>query len=247
VNAQGLTMGPDGNLWFTDFLSDQGFSCCGRVGRVTPSGTITEFSIPLPSGADTFTSNRLREISTGPDGNLWFTEGGYRLSDFGAATLPTPFPSSLGRITPTGVLTEIRVPTSPQPAGITAGPDRNVWFAFDGGVGRLAVPESPFLSLQLGDFFVSVSWKSPDGTSGEGQAVPLTTNSGAFWFFSPDNLELVVKVLDGRAINGKWWVFYGALSNVEYTITVTDTQTGAVRTYFNPQGQLASVADTAAF
>jgi hypothetical protein len=42
-------------------------------------------------------------------------------------------------------------------------------------------------------------------------------------------------------------VFYGALSNVEYTITVTDTSTGKTRTYFNPSGQLASVADTAAF
>ena len=40
---------------------------------------------------------------------------------------------------------------------------------------------------------------------------------------------------------------YGALTNVEYTIAVTDTETGAVKTYFNPQGQLASVADTGAF
>ena len=53
--------------------------------------------------------------------------------------------------------------------------------------------------------------------------------------------------MDGRSVNGKFWVLYGALSNVEYTITVTDTQTGAVKTYFNPQGQLASVADTDAF
>ena len=56
-----------------------------------------------------------------------------------------------------------------------------------------------------------------------------------------------MKVLDGRAFNNKFWVFYGALSNVEYTVTVTDTQTGAVKTYFNSQGNLASVADTAAF
>jgi hypothetical protein len=56
-----------------------------------------------------------------------------------------------------------------------------------------------------------------------------------------------VKVVDGRAFNGRYWVFYGALSDVEYTITVTDTLTGAVKTYFNPRGNLASVADTAAF
>jgi hypothetical protein len=57
----------------------------------------------------------------------------------------------------------------------------------------------------------------------------------------------VVKVVDGRSFNGKFWVFYGALSNVEYRITVTDSVTGDVKVYTNPSGQLASVADTAAF
>jgi hypothetical protein len=46
---------------------------------------------------------------------------------------------------------------------------------------------------------------------------------------------------------GDFWVFYGALSNVEYTITVTDTQTGQVKTFVNPQDALASAANTAAF
>lgn len=50
-----------------------------------------------------------------------------------------------------------------------------------------------------------------------------------------------------RAVNSHFWVFYGALSDVEYTITVTDMLTGAMKTYFNPQGRLASVADTSAF
>ena len=39
----------------------------------------------------------------------------------------------------------------------------------------------------------------------------------------------------------------GALSNIEYTLTVTDTQTGVEKTYTNPLGRLASVADTGAF
>ena len=54
-------------------------------------------------------------------------------------------------------------------------------------------------------------------------------------------------MLDGTPINGKHWVFYGALSSVEYTLRVTDTATGAVRTYTNPSGNLASIADTGAF
>ena len=65
--------------------------------------------------------------------------------------------------------------------------------------------------------------------------MPLTGDTGAFWFFDAANIELVVKVLDGRPVNGNFWLFYGALSNVEYTLTVTDTETGAVKTYSNPR------------
>ena len=53
-------------------------------------------------------------------------------------------------------------------------------------------------------------------------------------------------MLDGRAINGHFWVFFGALSNVEYSIGVTDTETGQTRTYTNPLGEFASVGDTEA-
>ena len=104
------------------------------------------------------------------------------------------------------------------------------------------------LCLNAGRFQVQVSWRAPSqGTSGAGNAVALTSDTGYFWFFNADNIELVIKVVDGRAFNNRFWVFYGALSNVEYTITVTDTATGTVKNYFNPANQLASVADTAAF
>ena len=108
-------------------------------------------------------------------------------------------------------------------------------------------PDATTACLQQGRFRVSVGWSAPSGQSGLGQRLDITGNSTGFWFFDPTNVELVVKVIDGRPVDGHWWVFYGALSNVEYTITVTDTQTGATRTYFNPQGQLASFADTSAF
>ena len=67
-----------------------------------------------------------------------------------------------------------------------------------------------------------------------------------FWFFSPENLDLVVKVVDGRAVNGKFWVFYGSLTAEQFTLTVTDTLTGATKTYTG-QGENASGADTSAF
>ena len=97
-------------------------------------------------------------------------------------------------------------------------------------------------------FEARVSWKNPyNGDTGTGKALPLTGDTGAFWFFDPANLELMIKVLDGRSINGSFWVFYGSLSNVEYTVAVTDTTTGTVKTYHNAPLQLASRADVDAF
>ncbi len=107
-------------------------------------------------------------------------------------------------------------------------------------------PAATRLCLNGGRFQVEVAWRDAAG-GGAGQAAPLTGDTGTFWFFSPSNVELVVKVLDARALDGHFWVFYGALSNVEYTLTVTDTQTGAARRYLNPAGQMASVGDTRAF
>ncbi len=103
------------------------------------------------------------------------------------------------------------------------------------------------LCLAGGRFALEVAWTDFAGNTGVGTATALTSDTGHFWFFSPSNVELVVKVLDGRGVNGKFWLFYGALSSVGYTLTITDTQTGATRTYTNPSGRLASVADTSAF
>jgi hypothetical protein len=119
-------------------------------------------------------------------------------------------------------------------------------------VGCLPVAADPTsLCLGSGHFTVSVQFTDPrtgtPGTTGAAKAVPLTSDTGAFWFFDDSNLELMIKVLDGRAINGKFWVFYGALSDVDYTITVTRPETGEVKTYHNPRGTLASRADTQAF
>lgn len=109
------------------------------------------------------------------------------------------------------------------------------------------VPSNTALCVQGGRFKVEVTWNTIAGQTGPGRAQALTSETGTFWFFSPNNIELVVKVLDGNAINGYWWVFYGALSDVDYTITVTDTVTGVPREYHNRQGRMASVGDIEAF
>jgi hypothetical protein len=57
-----IAAGPDGNLWFTD-----GVGGSAVVGRITPDGSVTEFSI------EDNTDTQLYTIRTGPDGNLWLT------------------------------------------------------------------------------------------------------------------------------------------------------------------------------
>lgn len=112
----------------------------------------------------------------------------------------------------------------------------------------ICIPTATRLCLHEGRFTVEVHWwVRSQGLEGNGIAVSLSGETGYFWFFSSGNVELVVKALDGRRVNGAFWIFYGALSDVEYSIFVTDMSTGNVRTYSNPQGRLASVADTDAF
>jgi hypothetical protein len=110
-------------------------------------------------------------------------------------------------------------------------------------------PNGTTLCLNNGRFQVRAIFSAPSLgiTNAPAQAIPLTSDTGYFWFFSANNVEIVLKAVDGRSFNGFFWVFYGALSDVQYTITVTDTVTGAVKTYPNQQGNLASVADVAAF
>ncbi len=108
-------------------------------------------------------------------------------------------------------------------------------------------PPDGELALLGGRFRVTTRWRTSDGTEGFGHASALTGQSGEFWFFGPGNIELVVKTLDGRGLNNRFWFFYGALSDVEYWISVKDTVSGAVKEYHNPAGRICGQADTAAF
>jgi hypothetical protein len=104
------------------------------------------------------------------------------------------------------------------------------------------------LCLQQARFGVSVSWADGDQQAGLGQPVPLTSDTGYLWFFAPSNVELVVKVLDGCAINGHFWVFVGGLTDVGVSMVVDDVASGESRTYFKAAGEpFEPILDTAAF
>lgn len=81
----------------------------------------------------------------------------------------------------------------------------------------------------------------------KGRSVPLTRDSGAFWLLTDNNIEVVVKVLDGRALNRHFWVFIGSLTDLSYTLSVNDTSTNSNRGYRQNAGEMRSVADTSAF
>ncbi len=89
-------------------------------------------------------------------------------------------------------------------------------------------------------FAVEVSFRDFADRRGAAHPLPIPSDdSGLFWFFTPENWELLVKVLDGCATNGHWWVFAAATTDVDYELRVTDTFTGRAITYRNELGRRA--------
>jgi hypothetical protein len=111
------------------------------------------------------------------------------------------------------------------------------------------VADSHSLCLNKDRFKVSLSWKIKSGQTGVATPVAVPSDdSGLLWFFEDDNWEMLVKVLDGCLSNAHYWVFFVAATDVEYTLTVVDTQTGKVQVYHNPLGTPSPlVTDTSAF
>jgi streptogramin lyase len=153
--SSGITSGPDGNLWFNT-TSDEDGGVIDDIGQLTPSGVVTEFPVPAAANLK-FVAVALVGgfgITSGPDGNLWFTE---------------PDGNDIGRITPSGTITEFPVPTATCFLGdIVAGPDGNLWFTEQDGnkIGRITP------SGTITEFPVPTSNSVPAGiTAGPGEQV----------------------------------------------------------------------------
>jgi virginiamycin B lyase len=118
-----ITMGPDGALWFVELSGgiDGVHTDGNRVGRISYDGKVTEYALPAGSASPI-------NIAVGPDRNLWYSRGG-----------------SLGRVTPTGVITEFSAGADARATGLSAGSDREpparlvnrLWLA-DGGANRIS-------------------------------------------------------------------------------------------------------------
>ncbi len=116
-----------------------------------------------------------------------------------------------------------------------------------GGAGACSA-DGNTLCLNSNRFKVTATYNAGASGSGQAHAVSMTDDTGYLWFFASNNVETVIKLIDGCGTGGHYWVFAGGLTNVNVVITVTDTQTGAMRTYSNPQGTVFQpIQDTAAF
>jgi hypothetical protein len=111
------------------------------------------------------------------------------------------------------------------------------------------------LDDQPGDqrYAVTASFATSEGGGQSGSAGAVQTDSegvnqgGLLWFFSPSNPEILVKVINGCALNQKRWVFFSALTNAGFHLTVTDMQTSQSATYSNKDLNTAQpVQDTSA-
>jgi len=204
-----ITAGPDGNIWFTEPNGK-------RVGRVTPSGKVTEFSAGIPNDSEPF------GIAAGPDGNLWFTNV---LGD------------RIGRITPRGKVTEFSagITEGGEPWGIATGPDGNLWFTERSGhrIGRItpagAVTEFS-TEPRLNDPTEITAgpddnlWFTEEGASRIGRITP----EGAITEFSTGITEHTRPIGIAAGPDGNLWFaqYAGEIGQITPTGTVTEFSAG---------------------
>jgi streptogramin lyase len=121
-----IAAGPDGALWFT-------LGALGILGRITTTGSITEFSSAGGPGA----------ITAGPDGALWFTDG---------------VNNAIGHLTTSGGINEYLIPTGgTAPGFITIGPDGALWFTESNKIGRITTSGS------ISEFSIPTTNSDPSG------------------------------------------------------------------------------------
>jgi len=238
------------------------FSGRDKIQKITPDGTVTTLAgSGNPGSADgAGTSASFR----GPKGLAVDSSGNVYVADRGNNTIR--------KVTSSGIVTTLAGSASPgtadgtgtaasfnSPAGVALDSSGNLYVAdsgnnkirkitFTGDSNEACVANATTLCLQHSRYKVQAQWFTGDGASGVGQVIPLTPDTGAFWFFNSSNVEMLVKVLNGCGLNSRYWTFAGGLTDVNVILTVTDTQTGALKTYINPSGTpFQPIQDTSAF
>lgn len=126
------------------------------------------------------------------------------------------------------------------------------------GVGALTFPaiitcgaSGPSALCLQGHFAVSATFRTaiaPGPSDGVAHVAISSPNSGVFWFFSPDNWEVMVKSINACSFNSRYWVYSAATTNLFYRMNVIDVVAGVSKVYFNYPGSPApAVTDSDAF
>src|SRR5260370_132005 len=235
----GITAGHDGNLWFTEYDTNQ-------IGRITTAGLVTEF--PLPTSCGSTSGCEPFGITAGPDGNLWFTEVNG---------------STIGRITPSGSITEYPLPTANSgPYGITAGPDGNLWFTEGNGnnIGRVNLSSTttftyPIASsnvrFTIGYGIQNPSLVGPNGCywdSTKHQYVPFSQlwHAGEDWFAKTSaGATTISAVANGvvKYVSPPGYNYPGAVIIIQHTLS-DRSLVYSMHGHLTPQNLLAMLATT---
>lgn len=178
----GITLGPDGNLWFVDSSGES-------IGRLIPSrtspcalgaGSASIAEYPIVSGlvlANTENgqsplATNVDDIAAGPDGNLWFTITGSR---------------KIGVMNTSGQMVAVSQPLNGYPFGIVRGPDGNMWFtevgSMQGWIGRIR-----------GLFSAVTQFRAPQPMS---PSTIVSGPDGNLWFGSDQGIGCIT--LSGQA------------------------------------------------
>jgi len=196
----GITLGPDGAVWFTESSSIGGLS---KIGRITETGDVTEYSLATCCAPE--------QITTGSDGALWFTKS---------------YSNQVARITTAGMITEYLVPSAGSyPVGIASGPDGALWFTelLGNRVGRITtsgvITEYSLPFANSGPNFISVG---PDGamwfTESFGNRIGRITTAGAITEYPMNAGGYPIGITSGP--DGRVW-FVDYIGNSIGAITTT--------------------------
>lgn len=209
-----------------------------RLAAVAPATAVFDQCVELPNGVTSLQLDlALRVVDPPPAGFV-----GVRF-DFAFAPACAGSPAIRVMPVPTGaagawtpVAKAVPVPPGAKSVKVVLGASVNApTGAIEAYLDDLRLEPIAAFLLNQDRFLVSADWETDDGRAGHAVGVELAADSGYFWFFDPTNVELIVKVLDGCAINDRFWVFAGGLTNVRVTLRVLDTTFGFEQAYVNPQ------------
>lgn len=195
-----IALGPDGNMWFVKPNQDQ-------IGKVTPSGVITEYDLNA--------SDRPLTIAAGPDGNMWFTT----------------YSKKIGKSTTSGSITYYDVSSDLgsgyAPWGIAAGPDGNMWvnapIVPGGGTGGRIIKITTSGAVTVYNTSIGSKgivagsdgnvWFAMGGTSGTTNYIGRITTSGVITEFELPGLGTGVSSVTLGPDGNVWYVRITGLNN----------------------------------